>query len=75
MIIGGMDPNGPGSQPAFSLPAALMAQYPQLANLDWNAISASNLQDDGDLSDVGYDAGGYDDGTMDVSGISWQGQG
>lgn len=73
-----MDPNV-SSAATFALPAALMAQYPQLANIDWNAISASNMADDGDLSDVGYD-GGYDDGSYDVgggigAGVSWQGQG
>lgn len=75
-----MDP-GVSNAATFSLPAALMAQYPQLANLDWNAIAASNMADDGDLSDVGYDgAGGYDDGGYDVGGgvvggvTGWQGQ-
>ena len=70
-----MDPNV-SAGPTFALPAALMAQYPQLANIDWNAISSSNMADDGDLSDVGgYEGGGYDDGTLDVGNISWQGQG
>lgn len=91
MAGGGLQPVAPGmvipmdptvsSAATFSLPAALMAQYPQLANLDWNAIAASNMADDGDLSDVGYD-GGYDDGSYDVGvvgggmgagGVSWQG--
>ena len=68
-----MDPTT--NQGAFALPAALMAQYPQLANLDWNAISSSNLGDE-DLSDVGYDGmGGYDDGGLDVGSVGWQGQG
>lgn len=74
-----MDPNATTAS-SFSLPAALMAQYPQLANLDWNAISANNIADDGDLSDVGYDATGYEDGSYDVgggigAGVSWQGRG
>jgi len=65
----------------FQLPAVLMAQYPQLANLDWNAISNGSMGDDldGDLSDVGgsYD---YDDGSLVVGGgggmgVGWQGQG
>lgn len=70
-----MDPGiGGGAATSFSLPAALMAQYPQLANLDWNAIAAGNMADDGDLSDVGYD--GYDDGGYDVgSGIGGGGMG
>lgn len=49
---------------SFSLPAALMAQYPQLANLDWNAIASGQGLDgdpDGDLSDIG-DMSGYEDG-------------
>ncbi|KAJ9660290.1 DNA-binding transcription factor [Neophaeococcomyces mojaviensis] len=70
-----MDPSVSAGQ-TFALPAALMAQYPQLANLDWNAISSSNLADEGDLSDVGgYEAGGFDDRSLDVGSISWQGQG
>lgn len=59
---------------SFSLPAALMAQYPQLANLDWNAISSGQgLEGDleGDLSDMG-DMSGYEDGGnymgMDIPG-------
>ena len=73
---GSMD-GGVGTQPAFTLPAVLMAQYPQLANLDWNAISSSQGMDEGDLSDVGGYDGGYDDG-LDVTGGmggGWQGQG
>ncbi|KAK5104050.1 DNA-binding transcription factor [Lithohypha guttulata] len=71
-IIIPMDPDA-SPQPAFALPAALMAQYPQLANIDWDAISSQNMADDGDLSDAGYDVGsGYDDGSL---GVNWQGQG
>lgn len=84
---GGLQPVPPGivipmgdvagqPQPAFALPAALMAQYPQLANLDWNALSNQNMGDDGDLSDVGYEMG-YDE-NMDMPGgggvpVQWQG--
>lgn len=49
---------------AFSLPAALLAQYPALQNIDWSALS-SQPTDDGELSDnPGVMGGGgefYDD--------------
>jgi transcription factor CRZ1 len=35
----------------FALPAALLAQYPALQNIDWSQVPST--QDDGDLSDVG----------------------
>lgn len=67
-----------GVQPAFALPAALMAQYPQLANIDWNAISSQGMGDE-DLSDMGEMGGEYyDDGSLDpnaVNAVNWQGQG
>ena len=45
----GMDPtSGAGG---FALPAALLAQYPALQNIDWSQVPTA--QDDGDLSDVG----------------------
>jgi transcription factor CRZ1 len=44
-----VDPAG-GS---FALPAALLAQYPALQNLDWSQMQ----QDEGDLSDVGVGMG------------------
>ena len=77
MAIPGTMDGGVNSQQAFTLPAVLMAQYPQLANLDWNAISNGAMGDE-DLSDVGFD--GYDDGLeggigVDVGGMGWQGQG
>ena len=81
-IVIPMDPDTSGGQQqaVFALPAALMAQYPQLVNLDWNAISSQNMGDDGDLSDVGYDLS-YDEG-LDMTGntgvpvgVGWQGQG
>ncbi|KAK5947039.1 DNA-binding transcription factor [Knufia obscura] len=75
MVIPGSMDAGVGSQPAFTLPAVLMAQYPQLANLDWNAISSSQGMDEGDLSDVGAYEGGYDDGSFETGGMGWQGQG
>ncbi|RMZ76594.1 hypothetical protein DV737_g4737, partial [Chaetothyriales sp. CBS 132003] len=36
---------------AFTLPAALLAQYPALQNIDWSQVSTA--PDDGELSDVG----------------------
>ena len=48
MMIG-MDPaTGAGG---FALPAALLAQYPALQNIDWSQVPTT--QDDGELSDVG----------------------
>lgn len=45
----GMDPTtGTGG---FSLPAALLAQYPALQNIDWSQVATTD--DAGDLSDVG----------------------
>lgn len=68
-------PSDPGTgMGGFMLPAALLAQYPALQNLDWNALANSQQgmmdDDDGELSDIGqrnsFDAssGGeyYDDG-------------
>ena len=50
----GMDPvTGTGG---FSLPAALLAQYPALQNLDWSQMatqSTSGMDDEGELSDMG----------------------
>jgi len=79
VVPGTMDAGvGVGAQQAFQLPAVLMAQYPQLANLDWNAISSGAMGDemDGDLSDVGG-AYEYDDGSLVVGGGGggWQGHG
>lgn len=55
MMIG-MDPtSGSGG---FALPAALLAQYPALQNIDWSQMS--NAQDDGELSDVGMNRASYD---------------
>jgi hypothetical protein len=55
----GMDPStGTGG---FSLPAALLAQYPALQNIDWSQIQTGD--DPGDLSDVG----GMGQGTYDGS--------
>lgn len=76
MVMPGTMDSGVGAQPAFQLPAVLMAQYPQLANIDWNLISSQSQGDDGDLSDVGAYDGSYDDSGLDVSGgMGWQGQG
>ena len=52
----GMDPaTGAGG---FSLPAALLAQYPALQNIDWSQVPST--QDDGELSDVGMNRPSYD---------------
>lgn len=63
MMIPSMDANA-----GFALPAALLAQYPSLANIDWNALQAG-ADDPGELSDVGY-GGGYDDGSFGDGHIS-----
>lgn len=75
MVPAGMDTT---AQPAFPLPAVLMAQYPQLANLDWSTIGSQNMGDE-DLSDMGEmgDMAGdyYDDGSINpsaVAGANWQ---
>lgn len=78
----GMDPNtGTGG---FALPAALLAQYPALQNIDWSQVGAAGA-DDGDLSDVGgmgrasFDgsSGGdyFDDGDVSEGYVSGSNQG
>jgi len=53
----GMDPaTGTGG---FALPAALLAQYPALQNIDWSQVP-TGADDQGDLSDVGVGGNGYD---------------
>ncbi len=54
MMIG-MDPSGGGG---FALPAALLAQYPALSNIDWSAMPPGD--ETGDLSDVGMGRNSYD---------------
>ena len=44
----GMDAAGVGG---FALPAALLAQYPALNNIDWSAMPQG--EDPGEMSDVG----------------------
>jgi transcription factor CRZ1 len=66
----GMDPTGAGG---FALPAALLAQYPALSNIDWSALPQGD--DTGDLSDVGmgsnsFDAGNGGDFGYDESGLN-----
>ena len=55
MMIG-MDPAS--GQGGFALPAALLAQYPALQNIDWSQIQSG--QDDGELSDVGMGRASFD---------------
>lgn len=50
-----MDAAGGGG---FALPAALLAQYPALSNIDWSALPQGD--DTGDLSDVGMGRNSYD---------------
>jgi hypothetical protein len=58
-LMVGMDPTtGAGG---FSLPAALLAQYPALQNIDWSQVPTSD--DPGDLSDVGGMGRGSFDGS------------
>ena len=73
MMIG-MDASGSGG---FTLPAALLAQYPALSNIDWSAIPQG--EDPGELSDVGMgrssfdgSSGGeyYDDGDVNEGYVS-----
>ena len=55
-----MDPSGHGGG-NFALPAALLAQYPQLGSIDWSIVSQT--EDPGELSDVGVGGSGYDPGS------------
>ncbi|KAK5051369.1 hypothetical protein LTR84_003021 [Exophiala bonariae] len=80
----GMDPStGAGG---FSLPAALLAQYPALQNIDWSQVPTSD--DPGDLSDVGMGRASFDgssggeyyddelnDGYVSASGIDFSNPG
>lgn len=46
---GGMDPNGPG--PQYALPAALLAQYPALAGIQWDQLPPGPPEEvEGDIS-------------------------
>lgn len=51
----GMDASGVGG---FALPAALLAQYPALNNIDWSAIPQG--EDPGETSDVGIGRSNFD---------------
>ena len=50
-----VDSSGAGG---FALPAALLAQYPALSNIDWSALPQGD--DTGDLSDVGMGRNSFD---------------
>jgi uncharacterized Zn-finger protein len=63
----------PDMNPGFALPAALLAQYPALQNIDWSTIQQQS--DDGDMSDMGvgpYDDGGLSDGGSYGHNAQWQ---
>lgn len=63
-----MDPNG-----GFTLPASLLAQYPALAQVNWQAPEMGNVEDD--LSGrSSYDASDYDEGD-DTGYVSGPGTG
>lgn len=69
-IMISMDASTGGS---FALPAALLAQYPALGNIDWSAMSQGD--ENGDVSDVGmgrnsFDASNGGDFGYDESDIS-----
>jgi transcription factor CRZ1 len=51
----GMDAAGVGG---FALPAALLAQYPALNNIDWSAMPQG--EDPGEMSDVGVGRSSFD---------------
>lgn len=63
-----MDPNG-----GFALPASLLAQYPALAQVNWQAPEMGNVEDDisGRSS---FDASDYDEGD-DTGYVSGPGTG
>ena len=48
MSIGGLAPQAPMNGGGFTLPAALLAQYPALQGLQWDQISGG--PDEGDIS-------------------------
>lgn len=54
-IMMSMDTSGAGG---FALPAALLAQYPALINIDWSTVPQGD--DTGDLSDVGIGSNSFD---------------
>lgn len=63
----------------FVLPAALLAQYPALQNLQWDQLSAST-DDPSEFGHSGYDASsggelGFDDDDPSVGGGYTSGQG
>lgn len=54
-MLTSMDASGGGG---FTLPAALLAQYPALINIDLSATPQGD--DTGDLSDIGMGRGSFD---------------
>lgn len=69
-----MDPNVyPGMETGYGLPAALLAQYPALAQMNWGQNDMSNVEDE--LSGrSSFDASDYDDGD-DTGYVSGPGTG
>ena len=77
-----------GATPGFMLPAALLAQYPALNNIDWSTVPQQPDElDPGDLSDIGggrssfdassaaeYDDEEYGNGAANAFGNPLQGQ-
>lgn len=66
----------------FTLPAALLAQYPALQGLQWDQLAGPGPGDEGDVSGQGgYDAsngqqsGFYDDDGVDGGYVSGPGTG
>ena len=47
-----------GGMGGFTLPAALLAQYPALNHIDWSAVSQGD--DPGEMSDVGVGRSSFD---------------
>lgn len=66
MMVPGID-NGPANSGGFTLPAALLAQYPALQTIQWDQIAPAAAGDDhSDISRTSFDASsggefGFDD--------------
>ena len=78
------DPNSGlagGANGGFILPAALLAQYPALQNIDWTALANSQQgggmmdedDDQGELSDYGDQRSSFDAGSVGGVGVDASG--